>query len=108
MTRRRSRPPCPHTDGDRPYPVWPEPGWPLGADPDLDEALRRLENALTACVEVLNSAISELTTADVAKALRSVPVQNRGAVLRPIGLMIKPRQVSHKLCQDIRTLMLRA
>ena len=33
----------------RPYPVWPEPGWPLGKDQELDEALAQLELALTGC-----------------------------------------------------------
>jgi hypothetical protein len=108
MTQRRFRPICPHGDAGRPYPTWPEPGWPLGEDLKLDEALGQLEKVLTACEGTLDSAVSQLSSADVAKALRSVPLQSRSAVLRPLGLMIKPRQISQKLCQDVRTLILRA
>ena len=108
MVQRRTRAICPHGDAARPYPVWPEPGWPLGQHSELDEALAELESALTDCDLALANSIAALTNQDVSSALRSLPLERRPAVLRPLGLMLTPRQISQSLCQDVRSRMRRA
>ena len=108
MAHRRTRAICPHGDAARPYPVWPEPGWPLGQPSELDEALAELESALTDCDLALGNSIDALTNQDVSDALRSLPLERRQAVLRPLGLMLTPRQISQSLCQDVRSRMSRA
>ncbi len=102
MVQRRLPDRCPHGDAARPYPVRPMPGWPLGENRDLDEALAQLESALTDCKVALTNSILELSSKDVSNALRSVPFGQRQAVLKPLGLMLKPRQITQSLCQDLR------
>ena len=102
MVQRRLPDRCPHGDAARPYPVRPMPGWPLGENRDLDEALAQSESALTDCKVALTNSILELSSKDVSNALRSVPFGQRQAVLKPLGLMLKPRQITQSLCQDLR------
>ena len=108
MIQRRGQVMGPYGDPARPYPVWPEPGWPLGEDSELDEALTQLELALTECDVALASAIAEMTSQDVSSALRLLPFEQRSAVLRPLGLKLQPRHVTQALCQDVRNRMQRA
>ncbi|WP_143046942.1 AAA family ATPase [Amycolatopsis xylanica] len=84
-----------------------EQEWPLGQNPARDEALAQLEQVLTPCREMLAAAIEQLTAADVMKALKSVPLQYRGSVFKPLGLNIKPRQITRQMSQDTRALLLR-
>ncbi|WP_410582289.1 AAA family ATPase [Amycolatopsis sp. lyj-108] len=107
MTQRRPRTACSHGDAGRPYPVVEDPGWTLGQDPARDEALAQLEQVLTPCREMLATAIEQLSAADVMKALKSVPLQHRGSVFKPLGLNIKPRQITRQMSQDTRALLLR-
>src|ERR1017187_1083719 len=107
MVQRRARSACRHRDATRPYPMWPDPGWPLGEDLETDEALAELESALTDCDVALTDSIAELTSQDVSSALRSVPLDGRPAVLRPLGLMLTPRKINQILCQDVRNRMRR-
>jgi hypothetical protein len=107
MTPRRPRNTCPHGDVGRPYPVVSTPGWPLGKDTEFDEALERLEQALTACEGVFTASIEQLTADDVMKALKSVPLPHRGAVFKPLGLNMKPRQITRQMSQDTRALLVR-
>lgn len=102
MTQRRTPRRCPHGDGSRPYPAWGLPGYELGDDPELDAALTGLENALTACDFAFATALSGVTAQDVSTALRALPLAQRPSALRPLSLMIKPRQINQALCQDVR------
>jgi hypothetical protein len=88
--------------------VWPEPGWPLGENAELDAALAELERALTDCSTAIETAIGRLTNQDLSAALRSVPFDQRPSVLRPLGLMLQPRHIGQALCQDVRNRMRRA
>lgn len=108
MVQRRAVDMCPQGDAARPYPVWPEPDWPLGKDQELGEALAQLELALTECDVALANTIAALTSQDVNSALRSVPFEQWPAVLRPLGLRLKPRQITQALCQDVRLRLQRA
>ncbi len=109
MAQRRAHGSCPHGDaGRRPYPVWPNDGWDLDVDADRDAALAKLETALTACSYALAPAAAALTTQDVRHALKAVPLELRPMVLRPLGLTLKPRQISQGLCQDVRGRLARA
>ncbi|MGH3402320.1 MAG: hypothetical protein ACRDRJ_07375 [Streptosporangiaceae bacterium] len=108
MVQRRTHGRCPHGDEGRPHPVWPEPGWPLGENAELDAALVELEIALTDCDTAIETAIAGLSSQDVSNALRSVPFDRRPDVLRPLGLMLQARHISQALCQDVRNRMQRA
>ncbi len=107
MTSRRSRTTRQHYDAGRPYPVVSTPGWPLGENTELDEALEGLEQALTASDGVFAESIEQLTAADVMKALKSVPLPHRGAVFKPLGLNMTPRQITQQMSQDTRALLIR-
>ena len=108
MIQRRGQVMGTYRDPACPYQVWPEPGWLLGEDSELDEALTQLESALTECDVALASAIAEMTSQDVSSALRLLPFEQRSAVLQPLGLRLQPRHVTQALCQDVRNRMQRA
>jgi hypothetical protein len=109
MSQRRASGPCPHgSAGTRPYPVWPGDGWKRGENAELDAALGELEKALTACAPVLPELARGLTSQDVQRALRALPIEFRPSVLKPLGLSLKPRQVTQGLCQDVRGRLARA
>ena len=108
MTQRGGQGMGTYGDPARPYQVCSEPGWPLGEDSELDEALTQLESALTECDVALARAIAEMTSQDVSSALRLLPFEQRSAVLRPLGLRLQPRHVTQALCQDVRNRMQRA
>ncbi|MGI8333690.1 hypothetical protein ACRYCC_27390 [Actinomadura scrupuli] len=107
MAARHSRSNCPHGDGSTSYPVWPDPGWPLGEDADRDAALTELSAALMACPAPLASALAQLTPQDVSRGLSATPLSRRPSVLRPLGLMITPRTIGQHLCRDVVTRMTR-
>ncbi|MBP2183839.1 hypothetical protein [Amycolatopsis magusensis] len=67
-----------------------------------------LAAALAACPAPLRTALTQLTPADLSKALSATPVARRPRVLLPLGLRLTPRHIGQPLCRDVLSRLSRA
>lgn len=108
MGQRRRGGPCPHADPRRPYPVWPEPGRPLGTDGETDAALARFSEELNGFAGELEAAVKELSVDELDKVLTASAVNDRAQALRWLNLNVAPRHIGDQLRRDVLSRLKRA
>lgn len=108
MGQRRRGGSCPHADSLRPYPVWPEPDWPLGADAAIDAALARFSDELNRFAGELEAAVRELSIDELDKMLTASAVNDRARALRWLNLNVAPRHIGDQLRRDVLSRLKRA
>lgn len=74
---------------------------PVVDDPALQGALNAMGAALGKYDDHMRSALASITADDVAPVLKSVPLSQRSAALRPIDLRIVPRNIGQGVAQDV-------